>query len=644
MQFPSFLRNHVQGIAAALFFPVCATATYGADTYSGGVLTIPSLAIGAATYSNVVISPITLNDVLSYTVGGTPNGSEDSYDPETAELTIPTITVGDVTYTNVIVSVPSTVSASIGGATGADIYDGTNLHISAVQWGGTVYDNVIVGVNLSGVVFPIAGGMPTFIRDTYNSVTNQLAIPAVQVGNRVYTNVVVTVGQILSVGGTAPNVDVATDPPGLLSVFPGGVALFLATVPSAGNPHNNVIWAVNGVPNGNSTVGTIAALGTNAALYTAPVTAPSPASVTISATCAAAPSESAILVEAIHSCTLSGTIGYVPPVAYVPPAGSSCDVSDSTTLANCVAAVRSGSAANVRFTATVNCSGNATCLVDLTNVQGPVTFFGAPGVSSGFLRTDSYTYPIFNISGASNITIANLVLDEGPDDPACTPYLMNGSYNYPCHSTIEINQSSNIRIEQVSILHSKDHAVAFSAAQGLTIKDSQIQDAGVFGIWTDQVGSSTSDNVSISNNLIQDVKSNGIFLSYAQNTTISGNTLQHNHHVALFDECGGLCPGGQIDMLNNTGLLIYSNQIIDGQIDLNNATGQTDGIEIASQNTNVLITNNEIANNLGGGILADVGTTGTNFWISDNRIYNNGSNLYQLAATGIQELGDCFTP
>jgi parallel beta-helix repeat protein len=436
-------------------------------------------------------------------------------------------------------------------------------------------------------------------------------------------------------------VTLATNPPGMSSVFPAGMVQLLATVTSTGHPDTTVNWAVNGVPNGNSAVGTITATGTDAALYTAPAV-PNPASVNITATCAADSSKSASLVEAIQGCTLNGTIGYVAPARYVPPSGSTCDVSDVSSLDTCVAAVRNGTTTMVRFTAMVNCSGNQTCLVDLSNVRGPVTYFGAPGITAGFLRTDTYTYPILNISSASNITIANLTFDEGPDDPACTPYQMNGTEIYPCQSTVEINLSSNILLEQVSILHSKDHAIAFSATQGITIQDSQIQDAGVFGIWTDR-GSTTSNNISITNNLIQDVKSNGIFLSFAQNTTISGNTLKHNHHVALFETCNGLCPGGQIDMLNNTSLLIYSNQIIDGQIDLNNANGQTGGIEITYQNTDVTITNNEIANNLGIGIGVNPGASGTSFIISGNKIYNNGINVYLIGSTGIQEAGDCFT-
>jgi len=244
-----------------------------------------------------------------------------------------------------------------------------------------------------------------------------------------------------------------------------------------------------------------------------------------------------------------------------------------------------------------------------------------------------------NLNGTSDITFANLTFDEGPADPACTP----SSSGAPCEGTISIRDSSSILFEQVSVLHSKACGIAFAGTQGITIQDSVIEDAALFGIWTDRASSPSSTNISITNNLIQDVQSNGIFISYAQNASISGNTLKHNHHVALFDVCGGLCPGGQIDMLNNTSLLIYSNRIIDGQIDLNNANGQTGGIEIANQNTDVTITNNIIANNLGVGIGTDPGATGTNFIISGNKVYNNGINVGLFDSTGIQESGDCFT-
>ncbi len=273
-------------------------------------------------------------------------------------------------------------------------------------------------------------------------------------------NAALTIASDLKVG-------VATNPSGMSSVGPGGIVQLLATVLSAGHPDTTVDWLVNGVANGNSTVGTITVTGIDTALYTAPAAAPTPASVNITAACVADLSKSGQLVETVQPCRLNGTIGYVAPPPYTPPSGPTCDVSDVTTLGSCLTAVRNGTTTNVRFTAMVNCSGNNTCLVDLSNLHGPVTFFGAPGVTAGFLRTDTYSYPLLRIDSSSNITIANLTFDEGPADPSCTPYEVNGAYINPCMSTIIVDLSSNIMLEQLSVLHSKDHGIEIAAAQGL---------------------------------------------------------------------------------------------------------------------------------------------------------------------------------
>ena len=79
------------------------------------------------------------------------------------------------------------------------------------------------------------------------------------------------------------------------SVPLGGTASFSATVANASD--TGVTWTVNGVPGGNATVGTIDASGA----YTAPQILPAPPSVTVAATSAADPSESASAAVAITS-------------------------------------------------------------------------------------------------------------------------------------------------------------------------------------------------------------------------------------------------------------------------------------------------------------------------------------------------------
>jgi len=61
----------------------------------------------------------------------------------------------------------------------------------------------------------------------------------------------------------------------------GRTKQFTATVQNSSN--TSVIWKVNGVAGGNSTVGTVSASG----LYKAPSAVPNPATVTVSATAAA---------------------------------------------------------------------------------------------------------------------------------------------------------------------------------------------------------------------------------------------------------------------------------------------------------------------------------------------------------------------
>jgi uncharacterized repeat protein (TIGR03803 family) len=195
MQCDSTWRQHVRSVTNALLLLDCTSAAYGADTFSPSnrQLTIPSVVIGGANYTNMVV---TVGNIVTAPSGTSANGSEDSYDPQTNLLTVQTVSVGSATYYNAVVSVASLVSC--GGVSGADSYNGAELSISLVQVGATTYGDVVITV---GSVVSVAGGMPTFVPDTYSSPNNQLAIPAVQVGDRVVTNVIITAGKLISVAG-----------------------------------------------------------------------------------------------------------------------------------------------------------------------------------------------------------------------------------------------------------------------------------------------------------------------------------------------------------------------------------------------------------------------------------------------------------
>jgi hypothetical protein len=185
-------------IAAALILLATSPHAVATDTYTGTELSIPAVTVGAATFTNMVV---TVQDIVGGPSGSSPVGSVDRYDPGDNQLTIPAVTFGSRTYYNVEIDVGTLVSAQ--SVSGADTYDGTHLNLAAIQVGARTYTGVVLAVNLSNVV-KVAGGMPTSTVDQYSPSGGELQVAMVQVGSRVYTNVTLSVSasNIVTVGGS----------------------------------------------------------------------------------------------------------------------------------------------------------------------------------------------------------------------------------------------------------------------------------------------------------------------------------------------------------------------------------------------------------------------------------------------------------
>ncbi len=197
----TFIRCHARSLVAIVALLAGAIQAHGADTYlSGGRLAIPSLGIGRAIYSNVVL---TIGSIVNQPSGTAPNGTQDTYNPANDQLMVPAVKVGSTTYFNVVATVAGLTS--IGSAGGVDTFDGAHLHIPFVQVGGTIYSQVVLNVSLTDVA-AVRNGMPGEPLDQYAA--GQLTVAAVLVGTTVYTNVILNLGlgSIVSVGGTVPAV------------------------------------------------------------------------------------------------------------------------------------------------------------------------------------------------------------------------------------------------------------------------------------------------------------------------------------------------------------------------------------------------------------------------------------------------------
>ena len=113
--------------------------------------------------------------------------------------------------------------------------------------------------------------------------------------------------------------------PATANVPTSGAQVYTASVTGAGNASTGVAWSVNGIPGGNSTVGTIvesgASNGTTTALYTAPAVPPSPATVTVTATSTV---DSTKFGSASATVSLSDNIvvSVLPAMANVPAGGA----------------------------------------------------------------------------------------------------------------------------------------------------------------------------------------------------------------------------------------------------------------------------------------------------------------------------------
>ncbi len=119
----------------------------------------------------------------------------------------------------------------------------------------------------------------------------------------------VTITSDIVVGVMPPAATVAT----------GGAQTFTATIASAGKPAQTVTWSVNGIADGNSTVGTIASTGAGSASYLAPASVPSPPSVTVTATSVADVSKSASATVTIEC----GPVNSISPSSVSVPLGQS---------------------------------------------------------------------------------------------------------------------------------------------------------------------------------------------------------------------------------------------------------------------------------------------------------------------------------
>lgn len=268
-------------VEAAMTFQFTATVTGSSNTgvtWSAGGIPGGNSTVGTISSTGLYTAPATIPNPAQVTITAT--SVVDGVTSGSTTLTVVqpiTVTITPTTQ-NVHVSTTQQFTATVTGGGGLS---------QAVTWsaGGIVGGNVIVGTISSSGLYtaPALVPQPALVTITATSVADPSKKASAVATVIVAAHVTVTVS------------------PETTWVVAGASLQFQGSVWDSSNL--NVIWSVNGVVGGNSTVGTISSTG----LYTAPSVVPNPAQLVVTATSVADPTESGNSNVTVGAGTFSAT-------------------------------------------------------------------------------------------------------------------------------------------------------------------------------------------------------------------------------------------------------------------------------------------------------------------------------------------------
>jgi len=434
---------------------------------------------------------------------------------------------------------------------------------------------------------------------------------------------------------------------------------FTATV--SGSSNTTVTWKVDGVANGNATVGTISGTG-NTVTYTAPAAAGShtltaisaadsskqaSAAVTVQAAqsgCAPAPTSSLVVSVKTYGAKGDGrtddTAAIQAAIEVVAGTGGTLLVPDGTYMINAILANNQG--LQLRSNMTLRLSDGAV-LKAIANGSAAYSILFLPRVTNvniigGTIEGERSAHTGTLGESGMGIFVASSehVFIEGVTAKECwgDGFYIGGSAG-----------SSNITLCNVVADHNRRQGLSVVYADGVVVRNSTFKNTqGTLpeaGIDIEPNAGETVANMQIlgctfTNNSgggIQNglaIKDRGI--AFVRNVLIDGNVLVGNG----FNAANGLTGGGGIEISNTAGHRVTNNVVRDNknwglrlrdEADDTTVTGNTitgtvgDGIYLDPTITNYTITGNTVTGNTRYGIYLGPGSQGT---LSSNTISDNG--------------------
>lgn len=261
----------------------------------------------------------------------------------------------------------------------------------------------------------------------------------------------------------------------------------------------------------------------------------------------------------LYLVTLSVLIDVHPVTAI-----TTCNANSVASLKSCVQNIVNYD--EISITTNITCNGADCCgtnyapFLDIINGKNNKTIRG-----NGYTITRRDNQRLCNalrLVNINNITISNLNFDEDSADGPC-------AVGDSCKETIYLYNADSITMDNVKVKNGKAYVVYVWGSDYFTFRNSQITNAGIIGLYVGHIDYAPSRYLSVTGSLFADTRTNAIAIEgvtgmNANDNIISGNTFLRNHYYGLWNDCGGICGGGQIYIAMADHLLVQNNTIGDG--------------------------------------------------------------------------------